>query len=139
MIKFIKNFLKEHQELKHFIIYGFIGGFSALVDTLTYILLSKYINLDILIINIISVNVGITISFILNAFINFKMTDHLLKRALKFYAVGYIGLGISELILYIFVTVLGFNEILIKLISVVFVACVQFVLNRLLTFKKEDK
>ena len=62
--------------------------------------------------------------------------DKTTRRFLSFYAVGLTGLGISELMLYLMVTLGGMNELLCKLISIVVVALIQFVLNKFITFRK---
>ena len=121
---------------KQFIIYCMIGGFTSLTDTLVFYLLRK-INVNFYVSNFIGINVGITLSFLLNTFINFKMTDKLKKRAIKFFAVGYIGLCISFIIMHIGVKVLNQKEIIIKLVSIVLVAIIQFCLNKLFTYKNQ--
>jgi putative flippase GtrA len=89
--------------------------------------------------NIISIHVGIFMSFILNRSFNFKVKDKTTQRFLSFYAVGLTGLGISELMLYLMVTLGGMNELLCKLISIVVVALIQFLLNKYITFKSAYK
>ena len=63
------------------------------------------------------------------------MKDKIFRRFLSFYAVGLIGLSISELMLYLMVDIAHWNEIVCKLLSIVVVALVQYVLNRFVTFK----
>ena len=120
---------------KQFIIYCMIGGFTSLTDTLVFYLLRK-VGVNLYIANFIGINVGITLSFLLNTFINFKMTDKLKQRAVKFFAVGYIGLCISFVIMHIGVKVLNQEELIVKLISIVLVAIIQFCLNKIFTYRK---
>lgn len=119
---------------KQFVVYCMIGGFTSLMDTLVFYLLRKF-GINLYIANFIGINVGITLSFLLNSFINFKMTNRLLFRALKFFAVGYIGLVISFIIMYVGVDLFHFMEIVVKLFSIVFIAIIQFCLNKIVTFK----
>ena len=129
----INKTIKKYPIIKEMFLYGLIGGTSALLDALLFIVLRK-IGLQIYVSNFISINAGIALSFVLNTYFNFKKTDNLKKRAVSFFSVGYIGLLLSFLILYIFVTKMNFNEVVIKLFSIVFVAAVQFVLNKLFTY-----
>jgi putative flippase GtrA len=85
--------------------------------------------------NVISIHVGIFTSFILNRQLNFKVKNKTALRFLSFYTIGLIGLGISELMLYLMVTVGEMNELICKLISIVVVALIQFLLNKYITFK----
>ena len=124
-----KNLFKE------MILYGIFGLFSASMDTLSFMLLSK-IGLSLLAANFISVNIGIAISFLLNTFLNFKKSTKLGQRALKFFGVGYMGLALSTFIMWYGVTIMHQKQIIIKIISVVIVAAVQYILNKFITFRK---
>lgn len=133
-LNMIKIFLEKHKVLiRQMLLYGIIGLTAAGIDTLVFYLLTKA--WPVVLSNIISVNVGITISFFLNAFFNFKKRDRLARRALKFYLIGYAGLALSTLMLYLGVTVLAFGAMPVKLVSVVVVAMLQFITNKLITFK----
>lgn len=120
--------------IKEVIFYGIIGAFSAFIDSLVFIILSQT-NLNMYISNFISVNVGIGISFFLNTYLNFKLIDNLKTRFIKFFSVGYIGLLISTLLLYIGTQLLSLNEIVVKIASIIIVAAIQFILNKLITYK----
>ena len=124
-----KNLFKE------MILYGIFGLFSASMDTLSFMMLSK-IGLSLLAANFISVNIGIAISFLWNTFLNFKKSSKLGQRALKFFGVGYMGLALSTFIMWYGVTIMHQKQIIIKVISVVIVAAVQYLLNKFITFRK---
>lgn len=132
----LKKMIDNYQGLiKEIFLYGIFGLFSASMDTLSFMLLSK-IGLSLLVANFISVNIGIAISFFLNTFLNFKKNTKLCQRAIKFFGVGYIGLALSTFILWIGVTVIQQQEIFVKIISVVIVAAVQYLLNKFITYRK---
>lgn len=122
---------------RNLILYGVIGGFCAALDFVVYTALCYFDIMPYLWANIISIHVGIFTSFALNRSINFKVKDKTTKRFLSFYVVGLTGLGISELILYIMVTIRSMNEVACKLISIVVVAIIQFILNKYITFKRK--
>ena len=134
----IKLFKKYYSLLRQMFLYGVIGLIAAGCDSLLFIGLES-LNLNQYATNFISVNVGITISFLLNSYINFKMTTKMGKRAVRFFIIGYIGLGLSTAILYLGTDVAGLDSTLIKLVSVVIVAAFQFVLNKLITFKGKSE
>ena len=121
---------------RNLILYGIIGGFCAALDFGVYTALCQFDIMPYLWANIISIHVGIFTSFVLNRSFNFKVKDKTTQRFLSFYAVGLTGLGISELMLYLMVTLGGMNELLCKLISIVVVALIQFILNKYITFKR---
>lgn len=130
------NLKDIYSRFRNLILYGIIGGFCAALDFGVYTALCHFDIMPYLWANIISIHVGIFMSFILNRSINFKVKDKTTKRFLSFYAVGLTGLGISELMLYLMVTIGGVNELLGKLISIVVVALIQFILNKFITFRK---
>lgn len=124
-----------YARFRNLILYGIIGAFCAGLDFVIYSLLCHFDIMPYLWANVISIHCGIFCSFILNRGYNFRVKDKVLKRFLSFYIVGLIGLGISELMLYLMVDLAAWNEIVSKLISVVVVALVQYFLNRVITFK----
>lgn len=137
-MKKIKELIKQYPILKEGFLYGIIGLTSSTIDSLTYFLL-RYISVNLYVANFIGINIGITISFLCNTFFNFKQKDHLLKRGISFFSVGYVGLCISMLIMNIFVENLHWNEVLVKIASIIFVAIVQFILNKLITYRRKNQ
>ena len=127
-----------YHKFRHLILYGIIGGFCATLDFGIYTLLCHFAVLPYLWANVISIHCGIICSFLLNRTFNFKVKDKTPQRFVSFYVVGLIGLGISELMLYLMVTIGNWNEVLCKLISVIVVALIQFVLNKYITFKTKQ-
>lgn len=127
-----------YTRFRHLILYGIIGGFCATLDFGVYTLLCHFDVMPYLWANVVSIHCGIFTSFLLNRTFNFKVKDKTTQRFLSFYMVGLIGLGISEGMLYLMVTVGEWNELMSKLISVVVVALVQFVMNKYITFKTKQ-
>lgn len=129
----IRNFFGQGF-LRQALLYGLIGAFSASLDYLSFHFF-RSLGMPLLLSNFFSINIGITTSFLINAAYNFKKTDRLGTRATIFYSVGYLGIGISSLILYIFVVIGSFDESLVKLVSIFVVAAIQFVLNKTFSFR----
>lgn len=129
----MKAITKYYHRFRELILYGIIGGFCAALDFGVYTVLGLIIHF--LIANIISIHCGIICSFLLNRNFNFKVKDKTKRRFLSFYLVGLSGLSISELLLWIFSTRMGLNNMAVKLATVVIVALFQFLLNKYITFK----
>ena len=81
-------------------------------------------------------NIGILSSFLLNTYLNFKKTDQTVKRALCFFSVGYCGMGLSMVLLYIGTNIMGYGDITIKIAAIFIVAVFQFILNKLVTYSR---
>lgn len=131
----MNRILELYFRFRNLILYGIIGGCCATLDFGVYSALCYWNIMPYLWANVISIHVGIFTSFVLNRSINFKVKDRTVVRFFSFYVVGLIGLGISELMLYLLVTICGWNELICKLASIIVVALVQFVLNKYITFK----
>jgi putative flippase GtrA len=120
--------------IKEMVLYGFIGLASAGIDSGIFFMLRK-LGINLYFSNFIGINIGICCSFFLNTFINFRVKDNLLKRAVKFWLVGYCGLLLSMLIMFLGVEALHYRDAFVKLLSIIIVAGLQFLFNKFITFK----
>lgn len=132
----LRSFLANKSLIREIFLYGLIGGSCALLDALLYFLLTKHIVVNEFLANLISVHAGMILSFFLNSHLNFKKTDYMLKRAISFFSVGYLGLLLSMLVLWLGVRLFALDDFVVKLASIVVVAAFQFVLNKIITFGK---
>jgi putative flippase GtrA len=128
--------LPSYHRFRNLILYGIIGTFSAGIDFLIFYTLTTVWEVYYLVANTISVSIGITISFILNRKYNFKVEDNVFIRFLIFISVGFGGLILSSVLLYIFIGILALDKIISKFLSIVFVVLIQFLINKFITFKK---
>ena len=134
MIKyFYELFIKNRILIKQIILYGTIGVAASITDSLLFYFLGKYLNIYIS--NFICVNIGITISFLLNTFINFKKKDNLIIRAIYFFLIGYVGLLLSMLILYVGTHYLKIDRMVVKIFSIFLIVLIQFILNKTITYR----
>ena len=119
-----------------FIIYIIIGLLSVILDYLVFNSLITYFKFSFLNSNIISVNVGIINSFLLNSKFNFKTKNNFILRFISFYTIGLLGLLLSSLLLFYFINTLKNEIIIAKFITIIIVSFLQFIFNLTLTFKK---
>ncbi|MDR1388522.1 MAG: GtrA family protein [Treponema sp.] len=133
-----KSIFLRFPVIKEFFLYGIIGSFSAGVDSFLFWILRKQ-GMVLFAANFIGINMGICSSFLLNTFFNFKAPQKLLRRGIKFFAVGYLGLLLSMFILHTGVIVLELRDIYVKIVSVFIVALIQFILNKLFTFRETER
>lgn len=121
--------------IRQILMYGVIGGASALLDFLLFSLMYKQFGMNKYLANVISVHAGIAVSFILNRKFNFKKQDKVLFRAVSFYLTGLFGLALSQGLLW-FGGVLLLPVVMVKFTSIFIVAAVQFAINKQVTFGK---
>lgn len=129
------KFISITKRYENLIKYILIGGVCASLDFIFFNIFTSIFKLNSILSNIISVNVGILVSFYFNRKHNFKVLDFKFIRFLKFYSTGVTGLLISTGVLYLFVTLLKYNEVIIKLITIPLVVVLQFTINKFYTFK----
>ncbi|WP_051215038.1 GtrA family protein [Granulicoccus phenolivorans] len=124
---------------RQIISYGIFGSLGALSDLGVYTLLVHQAHLAPLPSNIISVPVGILVSFTFNSRITFRRSDRTLQRALRFFAVGLTGLALSTGLLAVFTHYLAVPPVWAKAFTLPPVVLLQFLANRYWTFRDLDK
>ncbi len=122
--------------IKHFIFYNIIGVSGALLDFFVYISLNSITSIDYRIINAFSVFMGITNNFYWNYKYNFRTLGNVARRYISFLTIGSFGLLISTIVLTLMVDRIGLGLISAKVVTVFFVAVLQFILNKTITFRK---
>jgi putative flippase GtrA len=120
----------------NFLFYSLIGVSGASLDYLLFVGIHSWGGMDKYLANAISVTAGISNNFVLNAFLNFKSRDRLLRRFTCFYATGIAGLLLSNLLLHLGVDRLGMSAPLVKFLSIFFVVLLQYNLNKTFAFGK---
>lgn len=118
-----------------FILYGIIGCTGATLDFLLYSVLTLVFNVYYIYANIWGVLLGITNNFFLNRNLNFRVKDHTFLRYLSFFGVGILGLVVSVIALKILVDTLHVQQQLAKVITIFFVVGMQFLFNKMITFR----
>lgn len=131
-----KRFKDEIIKRRKFILYAFIGGIAVLIDLFVFYALTQFAQTPTLLANTLSVFTAMIYSFVVNLLYNFQVKDKLLQRFVSFVAVTVFGYGVSTIMLWVLADILGFNEVLIKTLSLPIVLVVQFKLNSAFTFKK---
>ena len=113
-----------------------IGCVGAGLDFCLFSALTIWGGLHHQIANIISISLGIVTNFFLNYSFNFKSRGKLLLRLLSFYLVGLSGLGLSAVLLWLFIDRLGMAAMVSKIATIFFVTVMQYTLNKTISFRK---
>lgn len=119
---------------KKFVRYAVIGFSGVAIDFVIYALLVKFAHFSPVIASIISVSIAILNNFVWNAFSNFKKKDRILRRFVKFYLTGCVGLALTVVIIFILHDLINLGPLLSKIISIPPVVALQFILNKRYTF-----
>lgn len=116
--------------------YGLIGILGLIVDFGIYSTLTFMTEVGVELANLISSSCGLINNFLWNSYANFKVNDHLIKRFVEYYIVGQITTIFTTICLFIFVSLLRQDKLLVKAISTIIATLIQFGINKAITFKK---
>lgn len=136
---------------KSFIKYILIGFTGLALDLTSFIFMVRVLKMNELVANPISMTVGIVNNFFWNAFLNFKRTDNLPRRFATFYSIGLFGIFVGNTFLWFFNIAIGrhvgialnfisplvahYQLEIIKAVSIVVIAIMQYFLNKRFSFK----
>lgn len=135
----IKDLYLKYKEI---INYLFFGVLTTIVSLSTYYIavktfLNPEIPLQLQTANVLSWIAGVTFAYITNRKYVFESKENnKLKEASKFASSRFTTLLLDMLIMWLGVTMLHFNDKIIKLISQVLVVVGNYILSKLFVFKK---
>ncbi|MCD8058797.1 MAG: GtrA family protein [Bacteroides fragilis] len=138
-LRILEPFYKKNKEV---LLYLFFGGLTFLVSIGSYAYFNVTIGWNELIANIVSWIFAVAFAYVTNKIWvfstrNLKVGD-LLLEILKFFGGRVFTLVVEELILFVFITRLHFNSILIKVIAQIVVILLNYVISKLFVFKKYE-
>lgn len=115
--------------------YVLIGILGLVVDFGVYTILTHF-KMNVEIANIISSTCGIINNFFWNSYANFKVHDRLILRFISYFLVGQITTIFTTISLFIFATKMGFLHLIVKIIATFVATLIQFIINKIITFRK---
>lgn len=119
--------------------YVFVGGIATIVDLGLLFLLTEYAHIYHLISAIISFIAGLTANFLLSKLLVFKANEARVNAVIEFFSyavIGAIGLGITELIMFLFTNCLDVHYMISKIIATVIVLAWNYIARKLIIYKK---
>jgi putative flippase GtrA len=121
---------------KQFLLYCVIGSVGSTLDFSIYSQLvhSGWLNYQAA--NAIGYASGTVLSFVLNAWFNFRITDRIAVRLARFFGVGMLGWLVSAGLLHLLIGTWGLNKYAAKLAALLVIVLLQYNLNRLVSFRK---
>lgn len=137
---------KKYEEIVNYLIFGVLTTVVSLAIKylLLFTILDAKNSIQLQIAVIVSWITACTFAYVTNRIWVFKSkSKNILKEAISFFAARLATLGLEMLIMFVFVTVLGLNSnlwvIVWTLVSQVLIIIGNYVLSKLLVFKKEKK
>ena len=137
---------KKYEEIVNYLIFGVLTTVVSLAIKylLLFTILDAKNSIQLQIAVIVSWITACTFAYVTNKIWVFKSkSKNILKEAISFFAARLATLGLEMLIMFVFVTVLGLNSnlwvIVWTLVSQLLIIIGNYVLSKLLVFKKEKK
>lgn len=137
MLEKIKYYYKKFKEQINYIVFGL---FTTIVNYLVYLGLTRLLNTEVILATIIAWVLAVLFAYITNKKFVFESNSfnfaQITKEIVSFFSLRIVS-GIFEVVcMYIFVSVLQFNDIVIKLIINIAVIILNYIFSKLIVFRK---
>ena len=134
ILNIFEPFYKKNKE-----VLLFFGGLTFIVSIATYAVFNVSMGINELIANVMSWVLAVLFAFATNRVWVFQAPTHtiteFLKQMLSFFGGRVVTLVIEEIILLVFITWLGFNSMVVKVIAQVIVIVLNYVISKFWIFK----
>lgn len=137
----MKSLSKDN--IKQFISYFFVGGVAAIVEWVMFFIFANVLNVHYFVSTVIAFIFSTTANWILGRITTFKdntsYKDKKAKEAVLIFVVSAIGLVFNLILMYLFVTVFGFNgkigSTCSKIVATGIVFIWNFLIRKLVIYK----
>ena len=128
--------LLNKANIKQFISYFFVGGVAAIVEWVMFFIFANVLQINYFVSTVIAFIFSTTANWILGRITTFKdnntYKDKKAKEAFLVFVVSAIGLLFNLILMYLFVTVMGFDSSLGKTVSKTAATGIVFIWNFLI-------
>ena len=128
--------LLNKANIKQFISYFFVGGVAAIVEWVMFFIFANVLQINYFVSTVIAFIFSTTANWILGRITTFKdnntYKDKKAKEAFLVFFVSAIGLLFNLILMYLFVTVMGFDSSLGKTLSKIAATGIVFIWNFLI-------
>lgn len=123
--------------IKQFLKYGISGGLAFILEYSTFYILNNLAGLWYIWSNSIAMTLGFVLSFLLNRYWSFKATSaNALKQLIMYGILFVVNLGISNLLMMLFIDALGINSMISKILAIGVLMCWNFVIYKKIIFRQ---
>lgn len=130
------SLFKKYRDL---LLYLLFGVCTTVINLAVFWLLNSPLKVNELIANVIAWIAAVFFAFVTNRDLVFHAGGgSFLKQMLSFYLGRAITLVLEEAALFVFITLLDFNSMVVKLAAQVLVIILNFVISKLIIFKKKE-
>ena len=144
LVSWKDRFLKRSTLLGQFVRYLVTGGLAFVVDFGLFALCLYFFEWHYLLANLVGLIAGLVLNYALSVLWVFTACERTLEKKkvaefTLFTLVGFAGVGINQLLMYLMVDGLDLNEMLSKMVAAVLVLMWNFGARKLILFKKKKE
>ena len=136
----IRIFNPIYTRYKEMLLYLFFGGISFLVSIWPYALFNVNFGINELVANIFSWLITVMFAFLTNRIWVFQAPPNTIaeffKQMCSFFGGRLVTLVVEEIILLVFITILGFASMPVKVIAQIIVIVLNYVISKFFIFKE---
>ncbi len=137
----LNHFYGLYAKYKSVLLYIFFGGLTTVISIGSFAVCVGPLRINELIANVISWICAVTFAYATNrvwVFQSCAKGKEILTEMLSFFSGRLMTLGIEELMLFIFVTLLQLNGLVIKVIAQFVVLVLNYFISKLVVFRKKS-
>lgn len=137
----MKDLYNKYKEIINYLIFGVLTTVISLIVyyVLTFTILNPNNSIELQIANIVSWCAGVLFAYFTNRkFVFNSKNDNKLKEFATFTTARITTLVLDMLVMFIFVTTLHLNDKIFKLVSQVLVVVGNYILSKLIVFKRDN-
>ncbi len=139
----MNRLLELFKKYKEPILYIVFGGFTTVVNLVSYAIFTRLLDINDYIAIFLSWALAVFFAYITNKIWVFESRStnpkQLLKEIVSFTSARVATLGLEYVIMFVGVDLLHFNDMLVKVIAQFVVIASNYVFSKLFIFKKDEK
>lgn len=128
----------KYEQNREIIVYLICGFLTFVLSMVIYALLSEVLRIDVMISNVITWIIAVYFAFSINRRFVFKSHGNAIKELLQFYLGRVLTLFVEQLMLYVFIVRLMYDNMTIKGIAQVVIIILNYIISKFIVFKKEN-
>lgn len=128
----------KYEQNREIIVYLICGFLTFVLSMVIYALLSEVLRIDVMISNVITWIIAVYFAFSINRRFVFKSHGNTIKELLQFYLGRVLTLFVEQLMLYVFIVRLMYDNMTIKGIAQVVIIILNYIISKFIVFKKEN-
>lgn len=135
----LNRFALVYKKNKEVLLYSFFGGLTFIVSIGTYAVFNVFLSINELIANVMSWIFAVLFAFLTNRIWVFQAPTNTIQEFVKqmfsFFGGRLVTLAVEEVILLVFITILGFGSMLIKVAAQIVVIVLNYIISKFYVFK----